>query len=77
MQLSLGKFLSLFVVRARDRARLFTFLVLSLGRESLQGRIEVGRNHAIRPAQPHGTVAGTFQNKLVAVCVAGVNGPTC
>src|SRR5579884_1523936 len=26
-----------------------------------QGRIEVGRNHAIRPVQPHGTVAGTFR----------------
>jgi ribonuclease R len=26
-----------------------------------QGRIEVGRNQGIRPAQPHGTVAGTFR----------------
>src|SRR5262249_53940376 len=26
-----------------------------------QGRIEVGKNHAIRPTPPHGTVTGTYR----------------
>src|SRR5260370_5675095 len=26
-----------------------------------QGRAEVGKNHAIRPAQPHGTVTGVYR----------------
>jgi ribonuclease R len=32
-----------------------------------QGRLEVGRNHTIRPAQPHGTVAGTFRRTSTGV----------
>jgi ribonuclease R len=32
-----------------------------------QGRIEVGRNHTIRPAPPHGTVAGTFRRTSTGV----------
>jgi ribonuclease R len=32
-----------------------------------QGRIEVGRNQGIRPAQPHGTVAGTYRRTSTGV----------
>src|SRR4029079_15126200 len=25
------------------------------------GRVEIGKNHGVRPARPHGTVTGTFR----------------